>query len=192
VIFVETRHLPRFEQHSLPIIIWSWMIFIRLFHTVSLSSSHLTSLSVLDFSKRFLWIFFPLYRNPHPHRPITSILTQDTLPNLAIAILKVFLTEWICDWLELCLPDGKITASHFLAHIFYSYFYALLFTLYDYPFNILQALTPLLTLDCFRSLSFNNWFLFSNSPRTFWGYEYNLISQCYKRMKLYKLKFKRN
>eukprot|EP00026_Physarum_polycephalum_P015160 Phypoly_transcript_15784.p1 GENE.Phypoly_transcript_15784~~Phypoly_transcript_15784.p1 ORF type:complete len:295 (+),score=39.43 Phypoly_transcript_15784:91-885(+) len=142
---------------------------------MSLSSSHLSSLSFAAFSTRFLWILFPASKNPGPRRPILAILVEDTLPTLVIAILKMFAYEWITDWLASCLLDGAEVSARFPAVLFYSYLFALMFVMMDYPFNILNALTPLVTLDYYHFPPVNTWFLFSNSPRVFWGRRYNRI-----------------
>eukprot|EP00026_Physarum_polycephalum_P013861 Phypoly_transcript_14314.p1 GENE.Phypoly_transcript_14314~~Phypoly_transcript_14314.p1 ORF type:complete len:322 (+),score=44.98 Phypoly_transcript_14314:112-966(+) len=160
---------------SVLIMIYSWTIFVQLFHLMSLPSSSLSSLSFTTFVAQFLWILFPANKNPRPRRPILSILVEDTLPTLAIAILKIFAYEWIFAWLSTCLQEGKFVESSFSSFFVYFYVFALMYVMMDYPFNILNALTPLLTLDYYHFPPFSTWFVFSNSPRVFWGRRYNRL-----------------
>jgi hypothetical protein len=158
-----------------------WLFSIRLLHMMTLPTPLLSSLSFVQYIKKFVWIILPISPNTLTPRPLSSILLQDTLPNLAITACKIFAHNWVYDFLLTSLKEigergGETVARDYPRFMIYTFLFGFSILSSDYILcNVLPALTSLLTLDHYHALNFNDYAALSHSPRIFWGKRYNHV-----------------
>ncbi|CAF2884456.1 unnamed protein product [Rotaria sp. Silwood2] len=153
--FVGCSNLPLLHMSSMMIIVFYWIMTIRLFHLIVLSSEQ--TLSLRSFIGKIFWFFIPVIECQSNYPVMFDIL---------LAIVKLMLNNWIFQWFINCGPSDSYAKM--------AMFYVFLCT-GTYVVDAQIALVRLITRNKYTLESFNNVPILSRSIREFWGSRYNRV-----------------